>query len=348
MDVKEIAMPQADLFGDDLRLISDRCADENLPGLQRLLEVYLPHSDEISRSLYTRLPVDDRPDFLAFLARRWAGFDLVPDSRLRAYDATIAEARAQPASAVTVAGQRYLRRNFAAQGADIDLIGYEAALCVHTIGLDQYRHRDFSVAPGDIVIDGGAFIGDTAVYFHHVTGRQCQIHSFELLSENAALFEANRQLNRISSDEMVLNRLALSDRSGETMRIANTSAPAAARASTNDAGEAIQTISIDDYVESRNLDRVDVIKLDLEGGDVPALAGARATIRRFRPKLALCLYHRWDDILAIPALIHASGVDYRFVFKWVHLRAGWEAILMCTPVSPAIPSAEIDQSSLRD
>ena len=55
------------------------------------------------------------------------------------------------------------------------------------------------------------------------------------------------------------------------------------------------------------------------------------TIRHFRPKLALCLYHKPDDVLTIPAFIEATGVDYDFRFKWVQLTHGWEAVLLASP-----------------
>lgn len=336
MDGLDVAKQGADIFGDDLKDIARRCSAEDMPKLNKLIETYQPLTREISANLYGRLPPGDRPDFLAFLTRRWAELDLLPADRLSAYDAIVAAARAQPAAPVIVGDDAYVQRNFAPQGADVDLVCYEEALCVHTIRLDQYRHRDFSIAPHDVVIDGGAYIGDTAVYFHHLTSRTCRIHSFELLATSAALYAENRRLNAIAPEDMVLNRRALSYRSGEILRIAKTRVPAAARTKPDGDGEAIETISIDDYVEHCGLERVDLIKLDLEGGDVPALAGALDTIRRFRPKLALCLYHRWDDIVTIPAMVIASGVDYRFVFKWVHLREGWEAVLMCLPVTAPV------------
>lgn len=339
MNGRGVAEASADIFGDDLKDIARRCPAEDLQKLDKLIEMYQPFTREISENIYGRLPPGDRPDFIAFLARRWAQLDLLPAERLLAYDEIVAAAQAQPVTPITIGDGAYVRRNFLSQGADVDLVCYEEALCVHTIRLDQYRHCDFSVEPDDVVIDGGAYIGDTAVHFHHLTSGRCRIHSFELLGASAALYEENRRLNAIAPEDMVLNRRALSERSGDILRIAKTRVPAAARTRTDGDGETIETISIDDYIEERGLERVDLIKLDLEGGDVPALAGALGTIRRFRPKLALCLYHRWDDILTIPAMVIASGVDYRFVFKWVHLREGWEAVLMCLPeprrMSPA-------------
>lgn len=47
----------------------------------------------------------------------------------------------------------------------------------------------------------------------------------------------------------------------------------------------IQTISIDHFVDSNNLQELDFIKMDIQGGEYDALEGARKTINRFRPIL---------------------------------------------------------------
>lgn len=321
-------METADLLIAALRAAASRLPAGDAQKLARLTGTYRPYTRDISLSLYNRLDDEDRAAFVAWMLKRWGGIDSLPAERLAAYDAAVAAARERPATPVTVAGHGYLRRDL----GGIVLVGYPETLAVHTIGLDQYRHKGFDIAPGDTVIDGGAFVGDTAVHFHHLTGGNCTVHGFELLAENAALYEENRRLNGIAPEAMRLRRAALAERSGERLVIRPASVAAATRAVAEGDGEAIGTLAIDDYVERERLGRVDLIKLDLEGGDGPALAGALATIRRFRPKLALCLYHRWDDVLTMPALVQATGVAYRYGFKWVHLREGWEAVLLCTPV----------------
>ena len=61
---------------------------------------------------------------------------------------------------------------------------------------------------------------------------------------------------------------------------------------------------------------VTLIKLDIEGAEMDALAGLREIIGRQRPGLAVCIYHRPDDLYRIPALIQSWNLSYR-----LHLRA---------------------------
>jgi hypothetical protein len=52
--------------------------------------------------------------------------------------------------------------------------------------------------------------------------------------------------------------------------------------------------------------------MDIEGAELPALRGAEATLRAFRPKLAIALYHRLDDFIDIPAYLDGLGLGYAF------------------------------------
>jgi FkbM family methyltransferase len=56
---------------------------------------------------------------------------------------------------------------------------------------------------------------------------------------------------------------------------------------------------------------INFLKLDVEGNELAALHGARATLQQHRPKLAVAGYHRWDDLWRIPIFIAGLGLDYR-------------------------------------
>lgn len=72
-----------------------------------------------------------------------------------------------------------------------------------------------------------------------------------------------------------------------------------------------QLTTIDKIVAELALPRVDFIKMDIEGAEVNALQGARETLRRFRPRLAIATEHKPDDEVAIPNAVRAINSDYR-------------------------------------
>jgi hypothetical protein len=51
------------------------------------------------------------------------------------------------------------------------------------------------------------------------------------------------------------------------------------------------------------LARLEIIKMDIEGAERQALAGAQETLKRLRPRLEICVYHLPDDRQVIPAML---------------------------------------------
>jgi FkbM family methyltransferase len=320
----------------DLAALLPRLRDEDLQKFCAFYDRYAPHLGDIASGVYDRLSPADQTRFLMWWLKRWAKIELVNPIERHLYDTTIKRLRTEVRPMEALNGKQYRLRDMKSQGYDFKMLGYEWWLGAHDILYSQYEQGDVQLAPDDVIIDAGAFIGDTAVYFHHKLGGRCQIHSFELLDENLALLLHNLERNGVRDEQIVVNKMALADRSGDEIVVAN----GATQGSTSIFGETgqgtrVQTISLDDYVMHLELPRVDFIKMDIEGAELQALSGARQTIQHFRPKLAICLYHKWNDAFTIPQAIHATGVDYRFTFKWVQLKDGWEAILLAIPAERA-------------
>lgn len=89
----------------------------------------------------------------------------------------------------------------------------------------------------------------------------------------------------------------------------------------NDAGSAkisddgkitIEVRKMDDLLKNRP---VTFIKMDIEGSELAALRGAEQIIREQRPKLAICVYHKPEDIWEIPSLILDYHPDYRLYLR---------------------------------
>lgn len=69
-----------------------------------------------------------------------------------------------------------------------------------------------------------------------------------------------------------------------------------------------------------------VIKMDIEGSEIPALRGARTIIGRHGPKLLISAYHRDDDFIRIPALISSIRDDYKIGMRH-HTGDRWDTCL---------------------
>lgn len=81
----------------------------------------------------------------------------------------------------------------------------------------------------------------------------------------------------------------------------------------------IQCVALDDIVGNTT---IGLIKMDIEGAEVDALRGAEQTILWDHPQLAICVYHRCGDVLAIMDYLHNLVPQYRCWLRHYYVCGG--------------------------
>lgn len=175
-------------------------------------------------------------------------------------------------------------------------------------------------------IDCGGFDGDT-------------IRSFVnngIVMKNVAVFEPQNDLcqkiSRYFRENVGKFRSATVFPCGvhsqtEKFRFAVSSdAPSASKIDEN-GNDIIQCVSIDDVLQGFN---PTFIKMDIEGAEVGALKGAKDTIIKNHPYMAICVYHSLSDIWEIPSLIKSFYDGYRFYLRSYNYM-GLETVLYAFP-----------------
>lgn len=160
------------------------------------------------------------------------------------------------------------------------------------------------IAPerGDVVIDAGACFGDTAIAFAEAVGPAGHVHAFEPLGSQYEIIAHNLAANPALAGRITIHRFALDDASGKQLFFTQ-----GAGARPAEDGEQVETRTLDDF----DFAQVDYIKLDIEGAESACLRGAERTIRRFKPKLGVSIYHSMEDFVSLPLLVHEIEPGYR-------------------------------------
>ncbi|MGB2091997.1 MAG: FkbM family methyltransferase [Akkermansiaceae bacterium] len=186
--------------------------------------------------------------------------------------------------------------------------------------LEQYKCKtpshSIEVDSGDVVLDCGGCYGDTALYFAHKSSDKGSVYSFEFVPSNLEIWERNTKMNPKLAERIHLVKAPLWSESGQPLYIEG-KGPASkvvAEPESKDALE-VRTISIDDMVSEQNLSKVSFIKMDIEGAELQALKGAANTLRQYRPKLAICVYHDLEDFWTIPQYLEELDLGYRFYLR---------------------------------
>ncbi|MEA3001836.1 MAG: hypothetical protein QOH81_624 [Sphingomonadales bacterium] len=172
-----------------------------------------------------------------------------------------------------------------------------------------FRRGNTVIQPelGDVVIDAGACFGDTALAFAEAVAPNGAVYSFEPVPRQIEVFRTNMAANPALAERVRHVPFAVADQSGQRLMFSDGGAGAAMSA----AGTVpVETLTIDDLVSRESLDRVDYIKMDVEGAETVALKGATETIRRFKPKLGISIYHSLGDLISLPLLVHRIEASY--------------------------------------
>jgi len=191
----------------------------------------------------------------------------------------------------------------------------------------QYFPADIvRLSEDEVFVDGGAFDGDTlADFVGRVGERFAHYHAFEPdAADRVRLMGRLEGLPAAVREKITIHPLALhaesatlsfTDQGGPTSHV-GTGGNTSVRGERLDAILAVQRLSF--------------LKLDVEGAERAALAGAKASITQHRPQVAACVYHEPNDLWEIPQRLAALLPNSRFYLRQ-HGFDGWETVVYVVP-----------------
>lgn len=199
---------------------------------------------------------------------------------------------------------------------------------VKSIFPDYYEPSIFPDNRDDVFVDVGAFIGDSIIQYVQTYGTSYRkIYAYEITEESCRSLRKNtaglhdvvirqRGVGR-EPGEMVLENSK--DSSANRLRDAiDKEAPQnvqggqpSATVPDGDERKKVKIVTLDEDVE----DVITFLKMDIEGAEQDALMGCEKTIRKHHPKLAICVYHGYEDIWKIPFMIDCMYPGYHLYLR---------------------------------
>lgn len=177
----------------------------------------------------------------------------------------------------------------------------------------QFFHK------GTAFIDAGCFnLGTSREFARWCGGEYSKIVAFEPVTANYEICKKRNKEWELKNFELVQAALSAEEaeqrivlKSGVNSSFINDSfwVHFGERELLQQESELIRTVKLDDFVRDTT---VGFIKMDIEGAEYEALKGARDTIQRDRPFLAISVYHRRGDMIAIMDYLLSIVPEYRF------------------------------------
>ena len=188
------------------------------------------------------------------------------------------------------------------------------------------------VRRGDVVLDCGAYVGTTA--------RQALRAGASLVIALEPMPQARECLQRnlreeIGAGRVIVLAIALWDQQRIlTFELAREN-PSGSRVIPDSSGAAqtleVQATTIDQLVTQLKLERVDFIKMDIEGAESRALLGAQGALHRWRPRMAIAAYHQAHDAEEITATARRAVPGYAVNSRYCLVRDRWTG-----PLTPQV------------
>lgn len=182
----------------------------------------------------------------------------------------------------------------------------------------QYFDKDIvTLSSDERYIDCGAFNGDSIVEFYNaVSGKYDKIIAYEMDDVNLVALQEN--INSYNVHDCKIIGCGV----GEKHEIIKGTKGMNSTSYLGHGIDDVEVVSIDDTVDGK----VTFIKMDIEGFELQALKGAKNTIIDNKPKLAICMYHKFEDLWEIPQYILSIVPEYKLYFRNYHNSAS-ECIL---------------------
>ena len=182
---------------------------------------------------------------------------------------------------------------------------------LYDLGEQKRNIYGTNMKPGDIVLDAGANVG---VFTRKaLAAGAAKIIAIEPGPENVACLRRTFPAE-IAAGKVVVYPKGIWDKA-DVLKLAvdpdNSARDSFVRPIGNAQYIEVPLVTTDQLVAELQLPRVDFIKMDIEGAERNAVAGARATIAKFHPRMALCIYHLKDDPKVVPQLVHDIDANYR-------------------------------------
>lgn len=201
---------------------------------------------------------------------------------------------------------------------------------LNTVMLGDVKERgeqyfDFDLIPSaeeEVLVDLGAFIGDTVKSFVQMYGSDYKkIYAYEPDRRNAEFLQINAEpfhdidirVKGAGKEKGVLNFVSRQESSSSYF---TTSSENAGGTALSDAelptGDPVEIVTLDEDIT----EPVTWIKMDVEGSEYDAILGSKRHITEEHPKLSVSVYHGYDDLWLLPKLIHSLNPSYRFYLRY--------------------------------
>ena len=187
---------------------------------------------------------------------------------------------------------------------------YDFITLKESMSLNYKHYFDLDIIPysnKQVFVDVGAYIGDTTQDFINTYNNYKKIYCYEVTLETMAKLK-----NNLSKYNNIIYKNKAVSNDNSIMYLKESDINSSANQVDNSGTIEVETVSLDNDI----LEKIDIIKMDIEGSEHNALIGCKNHIINDNPTLLISVYHNNEDLWKLPKLIYEYNNNYNFYLRY--------------------------------
>lgn len=187
---------------------------------------------------------------------------------------------------------------------------YDFITLKESMSLNYKHYFDLDIIPysnKQVFVDVGAYIGDTTQDFINTYNNYKKIYCYEVTLETMAKLK-----NNLSKYNNIIYKNKAVSNDNSIMYLKESNINSSANQVDNSGTIEVETVSLDNDI----LEKIDIIKMDIEGSEYNALIGCKNHIINDNPTLLISVYHNNEDLWKLPKLIYEYNNNYNFYLRY--------------------------------
>ncbi len=187
---------------------------------------------------------------------------------------------------------------------------YDFITLKESMSLNYKHYFDLDIIPysnNQVFVDVGAYIGDTTQDFINTYNNYKKIYCYEVTLETMAKLK-----NNLSKYNNIIYKNKAVSNDNSIMYLKESNINSSANQVDNSGTIEVETVSLDNDI----LEKIDIIKMDIEGSEYNALIGCKNHIINDNPTLLISVYHNNEDLWKLPKLIYEYNNNYNFYLRY--------------------------------
>ncbi len=190
---------------------------------------------------------------------------------------------------------------------------------------EEYLHPQVELKSGDIIIDAGVSDWLEPTYqFAQLVGEHGKVIGFE--PEPQCYQKAVYEISQSEYKNILIEPYGLWNKQ-DTLKISQEGRGSTVMYAQPEAKLVdCKLLTLDEYLKNNNIEKVDFIKMDIEGAEPEAIEGSVNTLKNLTPNLAICVYHKPEHLFSIILYLNSLNLEYDF---WLghHRENEWSTVL---------------------